>query len=160
MGLDMYLTAKYHYGGKWKEPGQHNEGHTLEISGEFVTKNKLTVGKVQEIIEEVAYWRKANQIHGWFVKNCQDSFDNCNEYYVSREQLQELHDLCKQVEICLKTKDYEKAEKLLPPTGGFFFGDTDINEWYEKDILDTIEQISLILEDKEKQCSYYYQSSW
>ena len=31
---------------------------------------------------EVAYWRKANAIHGWFVYNIQDGVDDQNEYYV------------------------------------------------------------------------------
>ena len=25
----------------------------------------------------VAYWRKANAIHSWFVENCQDGVDEC-----------------------------------------------------------------------------------
>ena len=50
----MYLTARYYYGGKWKEPGHDaDKGHTLEISGEFAKKTQLTAGKVQEITEEV-----------------------------------------------------------------------------------------------------------
>ena len=29
------------------------------------------------IIEQVGYWRKANQIHNWFVENVQDGEDDC-----------------------------------------------------------------------------------
>jgi hypothetical protein len=43
-----------------------------------------------EVIEEVMYWRKANQIHKWFVDNVQDGVDDCKEYWVSEEKLQEL----------------------------------------------------------------------
>jgi len=53
--------------------------------------------RVSYIIEEVAYWRKANQIHAWFVKNCQDGQDDCKDYQVSTEQLTELLSLCDRV---------------------------------------------------------------
>ena len=42
---------------------------------------------------KVAYWRKANAIHGWFVDNIQDGVDDQNEYYVSKEKLEELKKL-------------------------------------------------------------------
>ena len=42
----------------------------------------------------VAYWRKANQIHSWFVQNVQGGEDECQPHHVSREQLRDLRDLC------------------------------------------------------------------
>ena len=30
-----------------------------------------------ENCEEVAYWRKFNALHNWFVQNCQDGVDEC-----------------------------------------------------------------------------------
>jgi hypothetical protein len=49
------------------------------------------------ITEEVAYWRKANAIHKWFVANVQDGVDECQEAYVEREQLQELLEICETI---------------------------------------------------------------
>ena len=37
--------------------------------------------------EEIAYWRKANAIHGWFIRNCADGVDECQPIAVSRNDL-------------------------------------------------------------------------
>ena len=101
-----------------------------------------------------AYWRKANQIHAWFVDNVQGGEDNCGEYYVSREKLEELLTTCQQAL-------FKKDPSLLSPRGGFFFGSTDIDEYYWADIKDTIKQLKHVLELGEKsKLSFYYSSSW
>jgi len=101
-----------------------------------------------------AYWRKANQIHSWFVKNVQDGVDECREHRVSVEQLKELLGTC---QMALATKD----PSLLEPQGGFFFGGTDIDEWYWNDIKDTIEQMERVLATPDiDSYSFSYQSSW
>ena len=43
---------------------------------------------------EVAYWRKANAIHRWFVNNVQDGIDECQETIVTRNQLFTLLQIC------------------------------------------------------------------
>jgi len=83
MGLDMYLNKKHYIGNKWKEPKDQ-----VKLGLPFIKD-----ARVSEITEQVGYWRKANQIHKWFVDNVQDGNDDCKEYYVSREKLQELLDL-------------------------------------------------------------------
>ena len=47
--------------------------------------------------EEIGYWRKANQIHNWFVENVQNGVDNCEYFIVKKEQLEKLLNLCIQV---------------------------------------------------------------
>lgn len=37
--------------------------------------------------EEIGYWRKANAIHGWFVRNCADGVDERQPIKVSREDI-------------------------------------------------------------------------
>jgi hypothetical protein len=101
-----------------------------------------------------AYWRKANQIHAWFVKNIQNGIDDCDSYYVSQDKLIELLALCKHA---LETKD----PSLLPPQEGFFFGGTDIDEWYWKDLTNTINQLERIFALPEiDRLSFSYCSSW
>jgi hypothetical protein len=101
-----------------------------------------------------AYWRKANQIHSWFVREVQGGEDNCGEYYVSSDKLIELLAICKH---SLENKD----PALLLPQGGFFFGSTDIDEWYWNDIKSTISQLERILALPEfDNLSFYYNSSW
>ena len=48
------------------------------------------------------YWRKANQIHGWFVKNVQNNNDDCGLYEVSIDQIKKLRD---EVNFTMATKN-------------------------------------------------------
>ncbi len=106
----------------------------------------------------VAYWRKANQIHAWFVRNVQGGVDDCRNAYVSRENLQKLLDVCKEV---LASKSPEVAMKLLEPQSGFFFGSTEISEWYWEDLTHTVEMLEKVLAAKElEHHEFYYHSSW
>ena len=107
-----------------------------------------------EVSVTCAYWRKANQIHKWFVDNVQGGEDNCGEYYVSDEKLRELRETCRQAL-------FAKDPSLLPPQAGFFFGSYDIDEYYWSDIKDTIKQIDRVLALSEmSKLSFYYTSSW
>ncbi len=57
--------------------------------------------------------------------------------------------------------DPSVAKELLPTTSGFFFGDTDYDQWYIEDIANTIEIIQNVLEttDFDTQMIAYI-SSW
>ncbi len=101
-----------------------------------------------------AYWRKANQIHKWFVDNVQRGEDDCGEYYVTNDKLKELLTTCRQAL-------FHKDPSLLPPQSGFFFGNTDIDEYYWSDIKNTIKQLDKLINlDEFDSLSFYYQSSW
>lgn len=79
MGLDMYLTKKIYIGGNY-------EWNKVEGIVDIKKDNKqipIDLSKVTYIDEQVAYWRKANAIHKWFVDNVQEGNDNCQSYYVS-----------------------------------------------------------------------------
>jgi len=105
---------------------------------------------------ELAYWRKANHIHSWFVKNVQNNTDECIAHQVSEEQLEELLRVCKEV-----LKDHSKADELLPTQNGFFFGSTQYDEYYFGAIEETIETIGGILDNFDfKNEKLYYDSSW
>jgi len=104
---------------------------------------------------QVAYWRKANQIHKWFVDHVQDGNDDCEEYRVTRDQLQLLVDNCK-----LVLMNKEEAKTLLPRQEGFFFGSYEYDEYYWYDIQDTIEQLEKILKEYPEDWDFQYQSSW
>ena len=157
MGLDMYLDKHIYIGADYDFNG---------ITGTIDLKKndrpiEVELNKVKYIVEEGAYWRKANQVHAWFVENVQDGEDNCGTYYVSHEQLQELVDLCHTI-MKAYTEDVNKgvtvAQKLLPTQAGFFFGTTDYDTYYFEDIQDTINQLEPLLEDR--QGDYYYHASW
>jgi len=145
MGLDMYLTARQMAFNGFKNQELYNK---LVQEAPFALDTA-----VLEV--NVAYWRKANQIHKWFVDHVQNGVDNCEEYYVSREQLQLLLDTCKIVLI-----DKEEAKTLLPRQEGFFFGSYEYDEYYWSDIQDTIEQLEKILTEYPEEWSFKYMSSW
>lgn len=110
----------------------------------------------------VAYWRKANAIHGWFVENCQQGVDECQTSdAINPEQLAHLVHLCKRV-----VADPSLADELLPPSRGPLFGSYDIDEWYLNDLKETVEQIEKVLRVfieaglPAKGATIHYQSSW
>lgn len=154
MGLDMYLSAK-RYMSKYFDPADADK--IAEINQLFGLQGEEDGDYgAQEVTFRVAYWRKANAIHKWFVDNCQDGVDECQETYISREQLQQLIDLCK--EVLEKPKD---ASNKLPTSNGFFFGGTDYDDYYKQDLEYTIERLQKILSDPAlAKADFYYQSSW
>jgi hypothetical protein len=154
MGLDMYLSAKK-YMSKYFDPADSDK--IAEINKLFGLQGEEDGDYgAQEVTFRVAYWRKANAIHDWFVKRCQDGVDECQETYISREQLQELIDLCKDV-----IANPKKASATLPTASGFFFGGTDYDDYYIQDLQYTAERLEKILKDPAlERADFYYQSSW
>jgi hypothetical protein len=154
MGLDMYLSAKK-YMSKYFDPADVERIKQVNDIFGIVGVEDEDYG-AEEVKFRVAYWRKANAIHQWFVENCQEGTDDCSEYWVSREQLQELVDICEQI-----MTDKSKAEELLPTQSGFFFGDTAYDEWYFMGVEYTVQRFKKILSDTALQkVDFYYQSSW
>lgn len=111
---------------------------------------------------KIGYWRKANQIHKWFVDNVQNGVDNCQDFIVQREQLEHLLTICNSILSHKDKKDMkEKADELLPTSSGFFFGSTDIDDWYFDDIKSTVQQLTDILNNpKFAEAEFYYRASW
>lgn len=176
MGLDMYLNKNIYVGANY----EHNK-----IAGSIkLTKEgkpiPVNLKRVIYIEEQVGYWRKANQIHKWFVDNVQEGVDNCGEYDVSKEKLMELLESCEKVKAASILKDgtvkngeqliggvfvpnveegkeivnAEIAEQILPTQSGFFFGGTDYDEFYMHDIDDTIEIIKAVLSEIPEDAKY------
>ncbi len=143
--------------------------------------------RYENVTDNVAYWRKANQIHKWFVDNVQGGEDDCGDYLLTKEDIEELlHttklvlDSCKlidgkvvngyrfengkEVPMLEDGKvivDTNVAEELLPSTGGFFFGGTDYDQWYYEDLVSTVEQLEKILEETDFDKEFlFYHSSW
>ena len=180
MGLDMYLTAERFF--------YSFDDETKEIAKDVGKIAGAPEGyEVKAVKVRAMYWRKANAIHQWFVQNVQDGKDECQESWVSREQLEELRNLCKRVVNETKMVDgkvvqsysFDKnmnmipnyidgqiaedstvAEKLLPTTSGFFFGSTEYDQWYFDDIKRTYEELNKILQDFPKEWDFNYQASW
>lgn len=146
MGLDMYLSAE-----KYLHNDDANVRTALKNVG-FNNKSK----HVRSISVDIIQWRKANQIHQWFVDSVQDGEDDCKRYYVRIEQLSLLVDLCKRI-----TKDHSLADQLLPTQAGFFFGSQEYDDMYFLDLQETVGVLESIIQDEEwLDWDFYYQSSW
>ena len=168
MGLDMYLR-KY-----------------AKVSGasfpETVDRTEWTETK------EVGYWRKANQIHRYFVDNIQNGIDDGGTYEIQKETIEDLCRKCQTVKDLLahlekKTVseeigwngrerkpifadnevfvNTEQIANILPTRGGFFFGSTEYDSGYSEDIDGTIEICEKILKDFDFENNYLaYHASW
>ena len=155
MGLDMYLSAKRYLWSDQDKDLAKKVGEIIGVDGDPEKRFNGASLVVKEISLEAMYWRKANAIHGWFVETVQDGEDNCREYEVDKEQLETLRDLCKDI---LEHPDAERDEDL-EPTEGFFFGSYNKDEWYYKDLKDTVEGLDKVLALPDEY-SFTYQASW
>lgn len=157
MGLDMYLTARRSVGFRDPDP--------LKTQLKAINLDTHHGMDVEAIEYEAMYWRKANHIHNFFVKNCQDGVDDCRRSWVSDSVLVDLVARCDA--ILSEDDPYERDQKaieLLPTQEGFFFGGTDLGEYYYDEVKRTRAEVAALLqmaEDApEENWSFYYQSSW
>lgn len=155
MGLDQYLYAKNYLSPmEWRGEEMNKTFHTVADAigvKDFMDKDLPSI----QCQVKIGYWRKANAIHDWFVQNCQNGEDDCRESYVSVEQLEELRKICNMV-----LDNHALASEYLPTTSGFFFGSTDYDEWYYKDLESTVKIIDNALSKIPDSWTFAYQSSW
>jgi hypothetical protein len=190
MGLDMYLDKCNRKAWGYKDMDidkmkTDNPALYEELKPLIVMRGQYSPW--ESFFTEVGYWRKANAIHKWFVDNVQNEVDDCGYYEVSKEKLEELLDICTTIKGRSKmAKGYVKngetynggkwcpimeegeyienpevAAELLPTQSGFFFCSTEYDQWYMRDIENTIFILTKALEttdfDREM---VVYSSSW
>lgn len=158
MGLDMYLDQRRGVGiyDGTKKSCVESAKITIEKTFEDGTTDteEIEVPKMHSGITmriPVAYWRKANMIHRWFLNAADADEDNCEPLDITGKQIQELVQLCRDV-----LADHSKAKDLLPTCDGFFFGDTEYDEYYFEYLEETID----MLKDLDPNAQYVYQASW
>lgn len=127
MGLDMYLSRNLDQNGNVLKITPQDEFNNDAFAKLLKRATQSSEPYLQPTISvNIAYWRKANAIHQWFISHCADDVDNCQDIAVSLESLHELKNTCERI---LKApNDMALMEWLLPPQEGFFFGDTDLND--------------------------------
>jgi hypothetical protein len=181
MGLDMYLSKKT-YVKQWSHRKPEDQFDvSVKRGGE--TYPNIKPERVSYVIEELMYWRKANQIHGWFCNNTEEIVADV-KYYVTKTDLEVLLETCKSVSDILEKspkitkqvvggwKDGEEylvpvevydnnvIADILPPTQGFFFGSDTIDDYYKQDIDDTIKFLEGELPNCEEDAEFEYYASW
>ena len=153
MGLDMFLHGQVNISSHIHDqtPSRPNPKYAeihklcnLQLTGDEWGLINIQIPVMQ--------WRKANQIHKWFVDECQGGVDKCQDAELSADKLGELVDAIGEA---LENKD----ATVLPPQAGFFFGSTDIDEWYWKVLESTYETLTEVL-DAGRFKSFMYHSSW
>lgn len=185
MGLDMYLTAEsYLHTSEWMTEGKPEV--VRQVQSLRALYPEMAEAPLIKVGFTVAQWRKANHIHKWFVDNVQNGTDDCGQYSVSREQLQELLSIINRVLARSSLvpgdvsqgysyddkgnkahtfkpgqiiKDPSTAKKLLPVCEGFFFGGTDYDEYYYETLIYTQQIIEKCLA-MGKEWWFEYSSSW
>lgn len=91
---------------------------------------------------EIYYWRKCNHIHDWFIRNgnLNDNFNaGDSPLTINKDLAQKLID-----ELKIVIENHDKAAELFPTASGFFWGNTDYDEWYYKSLQET--RVTLITE--------------
>jgi len=156
MGLDMYLYAKQFVSSSaWSKEEDCKKLKSiarLRKGTKFLDSDDLQCAEVKL---QLAYWRKANQIHKYFVDRCGGGKDECQDTYVERDHLEDLLWRCETV-----MKDHSRAEELLPAQSGFFFGSTEYDEWYYQNLEHTIPLLKKILKDAPEEWEFEYRASW
>ena len=183
MGLDMYLEGSFSTRAYRRPTDQDyadmREGKEVKIEKSREFENAIAAIGFEDAPIDHAYnhftyvfpiitWRKANQIHKFFVDNCQEGNDNCQRHYVPRDTLEELLGRITTIlDIKTPVAREMKAEELLPTDiEGCFFGTKEYDDWYYKDLEDTKKTLEKVFEYEKNaesgKCfdSFYYQSSW
>jgi hypothetical protein len=153
----MYLSAKkYIPGWPHSKDDERKSFYTMLAASGLLLKDIAEDSPCGYIQVNIGYWRKANAIHNWFVQKVQNSKDECQTSYVSRDTLAAL---LSEVELVLLNKG--EAGQRLPPASGFFFGSTEINEWYWDDMNRTRDMLQAILSNPRLDgWDFAYHASW
>jgi hypothetical protein len=164
MGLDMYLKYRKNVSG-YESVGDSSEYKALvEAAGLSDIASTYSPYLTMEVT--VAYWRKVNAVHGWFVSELAAGRDECQEIPVTRENLQQLRDTCfEALSVPAGVSLTDHANEVLPPIPGFFFGATEVDEYYVRDLEDTMDQIDRVLSNLPADGEGWdwnltYQASW
>ena len=162
MGLDMYLNIIHYVYNDEEKPDELQKLVILFTQKGNKIFEDMKDYELQSLKFEVGYWRKANQIHKWFLENVQENDDDCGDYEVSLEKLQELLNIVNNI---LKIKDKKEKIKLakafLPTQEGSFFGGYSYDTFYFDDLKNTKNIIEKLLKVKNiKDYSIEYHASW
>jgi hypothetical protein len=156
MSLDMCLQARFYF------PVTIQRGASPELTKTFyhpVIDSALdTMGLTEPIRAELdisdpdfngsylgircGYWRKANAIHAWFIRNQRQ--DDRQPVDACIDDLKALRVVCSRIlEADNDSEQIELALHLLPPRAGHFFGPTNLLDpdnwsWYLETLRRTI----------------------
>jgi len=145
MGLDMYLEGRKHLYTEDNDPLQ-----------DLLMKMYGLKYKPSSVSYELGYWRKFNALHALFQRKLTEQSDKEEECgsdtWVSDETFNDIVNILKEI-----SKDHNKAEELMPPSEGFFFGSTEYDDYYYEQLEKTITLFEKIIKEGH---DLYYSASW
>lgn len=155
MGLDMYLYQRY-YVSAYNHEDQESKNRFADIIKQIDPSLYLGDNRHMYVEVCVGYWRKANAIHRFFC-NLDNGRDECQSIFVTEDNLRTLRALCQAVLL-----EPAIADEVLPTHPGFFFGSTEIDEWYMQDLKSTIEIIDNVIDrlTPDGYPEFIYRASW
>lgn len=159
MGLDMYLEVSKYVGGWDHSTDEEKSTFKQIIKAVGVEKLVSPASPGINIRVNVAYWRKANAVHSWFVRELAKGVDECQDIYVSIEDMENLIAECKAALELYAVGDIQAAGERMQPQAGFFFGTTEVDKWWAEGLKDTIKQLTPLVDLGEK-FEFYYRASW
>lgn len=113
-----------------------------EMKSELDKLDKRWDDAYKSLYSEAAYFRKVNFLLPYFGYE-----ENLSEIVISRCEVEELVDDCKRVLAAKDTDEAERvADELLPTEAGFFFGNTDYDNWYFEDVQKVADKFTEILD--------------
>ena len=80
-------------------------------------------------IKRIGYFRKVNFLIPFFESQLGCEIENLRKIKIDKEDAEELLRRCSAV-----LDDHSRAKELLPTQEGFFFGNTDYNDYYFEDV--------------------------
>jgi len=112
-----------------------NKGNTMGLDQYL---NKVVVKKQTE---EVEYWRKNNQLQGWFEQNFNQ--ENCIPTPLNQYNIEMLDQLLT-----------ELTESSLPTTGGFFYGSGEMSQEEITDLIKVFAAVRTDIIDNDAEYEY------
>ena len=79
--------------------------------------------------EQIGYFRKVNFLVKYFEDTCNLNVENQIPLRVYREDIEKLKNRCRKV-----LDDHSIVKEILPTVDGFFFGSTNYDEYYFRDV--------------------------
>ena len=128
----------------------------VAMTEQWLSKNDIGERKVGDVIKGKELKELKLKDAGDCVKRCVIEDERGDEYFVVFQRVDK---------VVLNT---DVCEEMLPTEDGFFFGCTEYDEWYVKDIERTIEELKRIIKEHEAlvksgvdECDiWYYYRAW
>jgi hypothetical protein len=163
MGLDIFFhkTKRSNWNKIKKEIDAFNALSEEEQSKRYDERTHPTANFEPE---EIGYFRKVNFLMEFFHYE-----GNCEHKEISKDELEELRNACIEigrmkpckVEYVKATSQWDKdrvvnvyseadqkrCSELLPTQSGFFFGSTDYDEWYFRDVKEVLAWVDGVLDN-------------